>query len=99
MKTFKEFVNEALTKKTHAILDLIQQQVKLDLNPYVVDSFSNQKLVTIETDELSQRDLANIERIAHQFKTFRIEPNGRNKIALILVTDKNPYKHVSVSGI
>lgn len=84
MKSFKEFVTESLTKKTQSILDLIKQQINLDLSDYVVDSFSNRKLVTIETDDLSSNDIANIERIANQFKKYRVEPNGHKKLALVL---------------
>ena len=92
-------ITEKLTKKNQDIIDLIKQQVNLDLNPYVVDSFSNNKMVTIEIDELSQNNLANIERIANQFKRFSIQPNGAKKIALIPVSSKYPYKRFSISGV
>jgi predicted flavoprotein YhiN len=92
-------VTEKLAKKNQDIIDLIKQQINLDLNPYIVDSFSNNKMVTIEIDELSQTNLANIERIANQFKSFSIQPNGAKKIALIPVSSKYPYKRFSISGV
>ena len=78
--TFKEIMAES---KQSDLIDFIKQQIKVDITDHIEPLFTNRKYITIYTNELSQNDITNIERLSYKYKTFRIETNGKDKIALI----------------
>ena len=82
---FIEFLSETkLSKKQNEIIQSLKNGLNIDITNHIEPSFTNNKVITIWTNELSDNDIRNIERWSNQYKKFRVEPNGHKKLALIL---------------
>jgi hypothetical protein len=79
----QEAYDELKENKQDDIINFINHQINLDITDHIEPRFSNRKMITIWINNLSVNDVMNIERLANQFKKYRIEPNGHQKIALI----------------
>lgn len=84
-ETFKEFLSESKnpSKKQREFIDLVKHQIDLDLTPYVQEmSLGKRKFLTIETDDLEDRLVVQVERIALK-KGHRFEPGGAGTKSIV----------------
>lgn len=90
---FREYLNEIasiiesdfkLTAKHKSLIKHINDLLNVDITDSIEPRLSERKMITIWTDDLSDIELVNIERIANQYKKFEVQPGGKNKLALII---------------
>ncbi len=86
-------MSKKLTKKQIDVLDRIQKLISLDIHQHADAERSSRKFITIDTDELDDNALNNLERIGRQYDLFKIEPNGHKAIALMMENKMSFKKH------
>lgn len=79
---FNEFLTEAvkINKATQKLVDDIKHLYNIDLTDHI-NTGNKRNFMSFETDELSDNDVRNVERFAHD-KGLRMEPNGAKKFAI-----------------
>lgn len=84
MKTYKEFLTESVKvgKASKEVIDSIKQLYSIDIEPFVLIG-NKRKFFSFDVSEMSDNDLRNVERFAHE-KSMRMEKSGHKQYAIYL---------------
>ena len=74
-----------LTRQQITIVDFIKHQINIDILEFIDVARSKRNFMTMYTDELDSNKMRQIESLGFSSKRFRIEPNGRNAIAIFSI--------------
>lgn len=73
-----------ITKKQVEIIDFIKNQIDIDLTSHIKEYFKR-KYVFFWTQKLNKNDIIKIERLGFFSKKFKLEQNGCNCLAIVLI--------------